>query len=285
MLRRLFAAAGLALLAGQATGLPAAVERQAHAAPQRIVSLNLCTDQLLMQMVDRRRITAVTYLARDPLYSGMAQEARRLPVTRGTAEEVIALRPDLVLAGPFSTRETVAILRRLGYEVVSVEPAADFPAIIRNIRLLAQALGEPARGEAMARAIETRLARLGSPAPSAERPVFADYGANGYVSGDGALITSVANAAGFDTLGQRLGVAGARAVSLERLLVEQPDLVALGDRFAGPALATQAFRHPALRRLMHDSARVDVPAHATACGTLLTLAALDALVEARRTLP
>ena len=266
--------------AGRAT--PAARPALAPAAPQRIVSLNLCTDQLLMQLVPPGRIAALTYLARDPRYSGMVEEARRLPLTRGTAEEVIALRPDLVLAGPYSARETVALLRRLGYRVVSVDPATDFAGIIRSIRTLAAAVGEQARGEAMAGVITARLAQLSAPPSSTRRPVFADYGANGFTSGDGALITAVANAAGFDTLGQRLGTPGTRQVSLEQLLVARPDLVALGTTYGAPALATQNYRHPAMRHLLRVTATIDLPDPATACGTMQTLAALDRLVAARQ---
>ena len=265
---------------GQSVASPAPLP----APPRRIVSLNLCTDQLLMQLVPPGRIAALTYLARDPRYSGMVAEARRLAVTRGTAEEVIALRPDLVLAGPFSARETVALLRRLGYRVVSVDPANDFAGISRSIRVLAAAVGEPARGERMAEAIATRLAALPPAPPLAERPIFADYGANGFTSGSGALITAIADAAGFEMLGQRLGIAGTRQVSLEALLVAHPDLVALGDSYGAPALATQNYRHPALRHLLHETARIDLPDPPTACGTMQTLDALDRLVAARQRL-
>ncbi len=250
--------------------------------PQRIVSLNLCTDQLLLQLVEPRRIRAVTYLAADPRSSGMARAAARVPLTRGDAEDVIAMRPDLVLAGTFSTRETVAILRRLGYPVLELAPESDFASIKANIAQLAGAVGEPARGARMIAAIDAALAVV--PPPSAERPVYADYQANGFTSGDGALITEVANAAGFDTLAQRLGLPGTRQVSLEQLLVTPPDVIDLGEGYGGPALATENYRHPVLRRLMRERQVVRLPGKYTACGSPLTLRALDALVQARRQL-
>jgi iron complex transport system substrate-binding protein len=252
------------------------------ARPQRIVSLNLCTDQLLIQLVERDRIAAITYLARDAHASAMAAEARGLPLTAGTAEEVIALEPDLVLAGTFSTRATISILRQLGYRVVEFEPEYSFASITANIRKMAALVGEPERGAAMVRQIEAELARL--PKPPAERPVFADYDANGYTSGNGALITEVANLAGFDTLGQRLGTGGARSVSLEQMLTTRPDLIDLSDEYAGEALATQLFRHPALQHLLRERRQISLPGKYTACGSPMTLHALRALVAARRSL-
>ena len=71
--------------------------------PRRIVSLNLCTDQLLMLLAPER-IAALSILATDPLLSVMAAEARRYPLVRGDAEEVLRFDPDLVVAAPFAAR-------------------------------------------------------------------------------------------------------------------------------------------------------------------------------------
>ncbi|MFC3100454.1 ABC transporter substrate-binding protein [Altererythrobacter lauratis] len=246
----------------------------------RIVSLNLCTDQLLMQLVEPRRIAAVTQLAADPHFSAMAAEARRLPVTRGTAEEVIALRPDLVLAGTFSARQAVAMLRRLGYPVVELAPESDFAAITTNIRLLAAAVGERERGEALVRELETALAAV-PPAPQ-DAPLYADYAANGFSSGNGTLLAEVANRAGFRTLGQHLGWNGVRQVSLEQMLHTPPTVIDLGDPGSAPALAQENTRHPAMRHVLHDAKVLAIPSRYTACGNLRTLRALEALVAARR---
>jgi iron complex transport system substrate-binding protein len=250
------------------------------AKPQRIVSLNLCTDQMLMQMVERDRIRAITYLASDSRSSAMVEESRGLPVTLAVAEEVIDMRPDLVLAGTFSARETVALLKRLGYNVVEFEPEGDFPSIIANVRKMAEAVGEPERGEAMVREIEDALAAV--PQYPAGRPVYANYNANGFTSGDGALVTAVANAAGFETLGQRLGFGGTRQVSLEQMLVSRPDVIDLASEYPAPALATEVFRHPVLQKLLKEQRTIDMPARYTVCGNVLTLRALDAFVAARQ---
>lgn len=275
-------AMGLAACGSAPENPVVAMEPETTAKPQRIVSLNLCTDQLLMQMVDHRRIRALTYLASDARSSGMAEEARRLPATTGAAEQVIAMRPDLVLAGPFSTRDTVAILRRLGYRVMEFAPEADFAAIRANIERMAQAVGEPDRGAAMIGTIDAALAAVPPPPPM--RPVYANYDANGFTSGDGSLLTEVANVAGFDTLGQRLGFAGMRQVSLEQMLVERPDAIDIGDGSGAPALATEIYRHPALQRLLDEQQQVAIPGKYTGCGTMLTLRALDAFVAARHDL-
>ena len=280
LIKRWLACAAILLLAGGSTLQARAPAGPLHSAPERIVSLNLCTDQLLMQMAAPERIAAISYLARDPRTSAMAEEARHLPVTSGVAEEVIALRPDLVLAGTFSTRPTVSILRRLGYRVIEFEPETDFAAIRHNIRRMAAALDEHARGEAMVAAIDQRLAAL--PNPPRQRPVYADYDANGFTSGGNTLLAALAGAAGFDMLGERLGFAAPRHIPLEQMLAAEPDLIDPGEGHSGPALASEVVRHPALQRLMRQQEVVDVPSAYTTCGNLRSLRALDRLLQARR---
>lgn len=67
-----------------------------------MISLNLCTNQLLLELADPQSIASVTSLARDCSISAQCNTAATVPINYGTAEELLAARPDLVLAG--STR-------------------------------------------------------------------------------------------------------------------------------------------------------------------------------------
>ena len=96
----------------------------ATAKPMRIVSLNLCTDQVLVDLVEVRRIAALSFLARDANLSAISARARTIHQVRGAAEEVLSLDPDLVLAGTYTTPATVDLLRRLGRNV-TVLPIAE----------------------------------------------------------------------------------------------------------------------------------------------------------------
>src|SRR5690554_3799563 len=93
------------------------------AAPERIVSLNLCVDQYLLALADRDQIAALTQFARDPEVSAAAAHAEGFHQIRGAAEEVVQLNPDLVLGGSLTRRDTRNLLRRMGYRVVDVPTA------------------------------------------------------------------------------------------------------------------------------------------------------------------
>jgi iron complex transport system substrate-binding protein len=84
------------------------------AKPHRIVSLNMCTDELVLRLADLEAIASVTWLSQDPRNANMAQLARAIPANHGLVEQVLALKPDLVVAGAYTTRSTVGLLKRVG---------------------------------------------------------------------------------------------------------------------------------------------------------------------------
>ena len=236
--------------------------------PQRVVSMNLCTDELLMLLVPPERIVSISWLSHQPESAppGLELIAADIPSNRGLAEEIIMMQPDLIVAGAFSTRAAVELLRHLGYDVVDFASEDDFADMRVNIRLMGQATGETARAEALVAELDARLAALPGDS-SADAPIFADLAANNFVSGEGTLPAAIANAAGYRTLGQALGFAGQRQVSLEQVVLAGPDLVSFGTDYARPpALATQALRHPALRRVAGNAEHVEIPGRLWACG-------------------
>lgn len=238
----------------------------APAKPERIVSMNVCADQLLMLLADRSRIASVSYLAAQPGASAMADEAAGLTLNHGLVEQVLPLEPDLVLAGTFTTRPTVFLLRRLGYRIVELPVASAMDDIRANIRTVAEAIGEPARGEALVASFDRDL-DAATATPLAEPPLAVLYWANSYSSGRGTLSDAVVRHAGFRNLAAERGVVGTVQLPLEALLTAEPDLLIVGRERDGPALANEPLRHPALRRAFAGRPRVSVPDRLWICGT------------------
>lgn len=252
--------------------------------PRRIVSLNLCTDQILMMLVDPDRITAVSYLSHNDDTSVMAKQARELPLAYGVAEEILTLKPDLVLAGTFTTRPTVSLLRRLGYKVLEVSPAYSLDEIRRNVRLIAAAVGEEEKGAALIDAFDERLKHLAR-RPSDPEFVAVTYYANNYTSGSNTLVDDIIRAAGFSNLSADSGTRGTGTLSLEALIAEKPDLVILGrTRAQYHTVTADNLRHPALKTLLEAVPHVSIPDRLWICGTPHTLDAIERLSRARKKL-
>ena len=204
-------------------------------AVERVVSLNLCSDQLLV-MLAPEKVVGLTVLSRDPALSVVAAEAARLPVVRADAEAVLLRHPDLVLAGGFGAQTTVALLRAYGLPVLVVGQPEDFPAIRAETRRVAAALGVSARGEALIARMDATLAAL---RPPAEKLRTLLWEPRGYTAGPGSLGDAVLRAAGLIDAGS-----GAR-VGLEALMTHPPDLLVVPEAPAFPSLATAMLDHPA----------------------------------------
>lgn len=259
-----FLVAGLAWLA---LLLPARAE------PGRVVSINLCTDQLAMLLAAPGQLVSVSHIARDPLSSAMAAEAAGYPVNHGLAEEVFALRPDLVLAGSYSNPATIALLRRLGLRVETLAPATDMASVTAGIRAVAHALGRDAVGEDMAARFEADLAHLRR--DPANGPRAALYYANSYSLGDATLSGQILAAAGYRNVAAEAGLTGGGTLPLEVLVMARPDLIVQGERYARPSRSEEILSHPALA----DSAarRAALADRDWICGTPYVLRAVEDL--------
>lgn len=247
--------------------------------PRRVVSINLCTDQLAMLVAGERQLHSVSALARDPESSAMSREAAAYRVNHGLAEEIFAMRPDLVLAGSFSARSTVELLRKLGLRVEEFAPAVSLDEIGAHILRMGELLGRSERAAALAAGMEEELTRLAALPPSAKRAVA--YSSNAYATGSGTLTDAAMEAAGLRNMAAEAGIVGGARMPLEMLVLARPDLVVTGTvAYDDPALAQEQFVHPAFRGLVAEGGQVNVPDGYWLCGGPFTLQAVRILAEA-----
>ncbi len=258
----------------------------AHAAeaPRRIVSLNLCIDPIVLDLVERERIQALSLVSSDPNVSPIVDRIAGIRLVRGTAEEVLALEPDLVLAGDYTTPATVDLLRRLGQRVEVIPTAMSLADVSIVIRAVAAAVGEPGRGEAMVADFQRRLGEAASAGDA--RPEAVVYQANSLVSAGGTLLAGALEAAGFTNAADRAPLTAGGRMALETLVVDPPDLIALGQQsttYRTPV--ADNLRHPALAQVLAEHAHVDLPMPLWLCGTPHVADAVATLARARIALP
>jgi iron complex transport system substrate-binding protein len=271
------------LLAGLALALGACLAPAvaAQGKPSRIVSLDLCTDQLLIELVDRSRIAAVTFLAADPAVSAIPAKAKGIPVTHGAAEDVLSFDPDLILAGPYGVSATVGLLRRLQRNVAIVPLAADLDGVRASVRAVAAAIGEGPKGEAVVAEFDRRLAHI-PPPPRMPPPAAVIYQVGGSVSGAGSLAEAVLAAAGFRNMAAEYRLTRGGQVPLELLVASPPDLLVLSsaaDEYR--TVAADNLRHPALLELRRRQASIELPWQLWLCGTPRVAEAVERLAKAR----
>lgn len=234
-------------------------------AAERVVSLNLCTDQMLVLLAPEKTV-GLTPLARDPALSYVAAQAAHLPVVAPSAEAVIERAPDLVLAAPFGAQTTLALLEGSGVPVLRITLPQSFAAIRAQTRQLAAALGVPARGEALIAGMD---AILNDVRPRVPPPRAILWGARGYAAGPHTLGDAVLRAAGLVDAGT-----GGR-IGLERLVAHPPDLLVVPETPRFPSLATVLLDHPATAGIP----RATIPPALLICGGPFTALAVRRLAQ------
>ncbi len=234
--------------------------------PQRIVSLGLCTDQLLLDMVDHTRIAAITPEGKNPFVSYRAANTNDVVIHNATAEDIIRHRPDLIVSTTFGSPDTVRILKHLGYRVEVLPLPRSIAEIYPLLQTLGQWVGEPERAAQIADDLKNRLAAIqqslaGVPA---ERAVI--YSPNGFVIGSGTLEDDVLRLAGYRNIAAEAGIELFRAISLETLITWQPQRILLENGVNNrDSLAHTYIYHPALRHLVGPGHSVEMPAHLRDC--------------------
>jgi iron complex transport system substrate-binding protein len=246
--------------------------------PARIVSLNLCADQYLLALADPAQIVALTRFARDPNMSAAANAARTIPVSRGSAEDVLMLRPDLVISSPFRRQTVAAVLAGRNVATLDLPPADSYTAIVTQVRQVAAAIGHPDRGETLIRRMDTALARLPR-APGGGRTA-AYYQRRGFLTGTGTLVDELMQRLGLANLATRLGKPALSQLSLEQMALARPDYLVVEsatDRVTDQG--TEMLHHP----ILDGIPRLRIPEAWTVCGGPAYVLAAQSLAAQLRT--
>ena len=265
-----------------ALGLPVPVSASESNKPQRIVSLNTCTDQVLLMLVEPERIAAVSHLALNPVYSYMAEQAKQLTVHYGYAEEIMPMRPDLIIGSTFSRHDTVKILRALKQNVKTYSSPTTLEEVEIYTRQIGEAVGEPARAEAIIHAMHQELATSQQKTLKLPQQAAVIYGPNGFTAGRKTLKHEILEAAGYRNLSADLGIQYYGNLSVEQLISARPDVVIIDEDIPNDnSLAQGYLRHPALIEFLGERGLTRIPTNHWLCPGPLFSKAVSALVAQR----
>ena len=234
---------------------------KAPAIPQRIVSINLCADQLVLALADREQIAGLTKNATDPEMSGEAVKARGIALLSNSAEQILAIEPDLIVGMPASRSAALAALPKQNYPLLDLATANTLNEIHASIRETAAAVGHPERGAALIARMEGELAGL--PKPGKGR-VAAYYQRRGYMTGTGTLIDELMTRLGLVNLAGQLGKPPLSQLSLEEMVAAEPDfLIVESATDVVTDQGSEMLHHPAIK----DIPRISIPQAWTVCGS------------------
>lgn len=255
---------------------PAAAET-----PQRVVTLNLCLDQMALRLAAPGQLVGVSYLSQDPDLSVLADQASALAPVRDSVESILVLRPDLVILGKDSHARLKRLLRGAGIALLELSWATSIEEAETVIDEMSKALGREEVGRRLIVDMREKRRQLTWTGAPLGRAIYLE--ANRGTSGKGSLMDELLGLSGYRNLAAELGIGSFGRVSLETVLAGQPDLLVFdGDANAHPARATEYVGHHALLALAGRARLASVPTRYSICAGPDSFEVMRLLAEARR---
>lgn len=258
------------------TALPAAAQ-----VPQRVVTLNLCLDQMAIRLAAPGQLVGVSYLSQDRRLSALADQAAALAPVRDSFESILVLRPDLVILGQGSHASLKRLLLGADVRVLELPWATSIEQAETVIEQMSAALGREEVGRALIAGMREQRRQLtwaGAPLGTA---VYLE--ANRGTSGKGSLMDELLRLSGYRNLAADLGIGSFGRLSLEAVLAGQPDLLVFdGTANDNPARATEFVGHHALLALAGKTKLASVPTRYSICAGPDNFEVMRRLAAARR---
>ncbi|WP_245646635.1 ABC transporter substrate-binding protein [Sphingomonas soli] len=246
-----------------------------------IVSTNPCADAMLIELVPPARITAISHYSQDPAATSIpAQVAVRFRTTRGTAEEVVMMRPDLVIASSFTAPATREAYRRAGLKTLYLDSPATIEASKKQVTELAAALDAAGAGRAMNARIDRAVAAASW--PGEKLPALIWIGGN-MASGGGNLLDEMMTRAGFSNRAAHYGLQFTGYLPMEHVIVDPPRVMLVPDAVGRDASSRAAqMRSVALGHLGAKVEEARFDRSLVNCGGPVIARAMARLAEVRR---
>jgi iron complex transport system substrate-binding protein len=245
---------------------------------RRIASMNVCTDQLLLALADPGQILGLSRYARDPLQSWAADNALRYRMLSGGAEDILVLRPDVVVASLFDKRATRELLKEKGLHLAEFGVPRSLDEVKDQIRQMGEITVHSDRAAAEIARLDAAMARARQTVAHKRYRVL-PLSRRGWVSGSESLLSSLLTEAGLFNAASELGVAFGGFASLESIVNLKPDFILVSDAGDTAEDDGRAFLlHPALERFYPPSKRIVIPDRLTVCGGVMLADALDVLI-------
>ena len=203
------------------------------APPRRIVSSEMTVDEILFDLIRPERIVAVSRFSFERRYSSLADRVTQLDLPSSeSAEVVMSLRPDLVIAGTHVRAEWLDLLSRGGVPIYRLEHnVVKLSQIGGVIRRIANLTGSDDRGEKLVGLFQARVerARQRRPPHATSHPRVLGYDRSLSLSyGINTLFHDVVTTLGGINVGAERGLDTYDRISSEQIAAWNPEWIVTG---------------------------------------------------------
>lgn len=255
---------------------------KAEGAPRRIVSMNPCVDAVLMEIADPGQIAGISHYSHDPRATSIPLDrALRYPAISGSAEDVIGAAPDLVIAGPHVSIQTIAALQRLGIPLMQLTVPESVAENQAQISQIAARIGRGPKGETLNARINAAMAASRWSGAPLDALIWQG---SGLVPGKGTLADELMTHAGFRNMSGPMRLKKWDILPLEGLLDHPPAALLAGraDMGAGSGDGNRMLTHPALMKAGKQIRIAQYPSNLLHCGGPVIVRSVARLAAVRR---
>ena len=246
------------------------------ASSPRIASMNVCTDELLVPLADAGQIVGLSRFSRA---ARMDKDAPRFPILSGGAEDLLVLKPDVVVASLFDKRSTRELLKANDVHVIEFPVPRNIAEVKGQIREMGEIAGHPDRAAAEIARLDAALARARRAVGGKHYRVL-QLSPRGWVDGSNSFMSSLLTETGLVNTAGELGFSSGGFASLETIVNLKPDLLVVSQADGIARDEGHAFLlHPALERFYPPEKRIVIPEALIECGSVTLADALEVLVQ------
>lgn len=201
------------------------------AKPAKIISMPLGTCEMLLSMVDKSTIAAMTYYVDDPNVSNISDAAKGVGQRLdANAEKIIALQPDLVFVDNWTDDGVIKQLRDAKINVMVLDLPSNIAQEKDMLKMLGEITDESSKAQEVAdqmdqklKEISDRLANL----KEGQKLSILDYSEMSSTSGKGTNFDDIVSRAGLINPVSNDGLEGWPQLSKEMVIKYNPDIISL----------------------------------------------------------
>jgi len=182
---------------------------------------------LLPSSADRNRIAALSSKAIEGFRSHVAKEAKGIPLVYGdNIEEIIKLKPDLVILASYNRPALKSQLTKLKVPTVTLEAFNGPEDLADNIMIIGRAIDRVQEAKKLVDDFWLKLKAVKLELDGRKsRPTILTYYPDGTIFGTSTTVDALIEAAGARNLARDLGLKGWVKLSREQLATLNPDFL------------------------------------------------------------
>ena len=240
----------------------------------RIVSLDLCSDQIVLILADQNQVAAISTAA-DDVYSFYREKAVFFPKTRGKIEEIIMLEPDVVMQTYSTTMNMGKMTKRIGASLIELNYSNEPEILYKNIKMAGKVLGQNDRASQFNKRYANRINKIKNQPRSKLKIAYVTP--SGVTAGIGTSVNDIIKLSGFESYAATHNFKGWLNLPIENLIMDPPDIFITGY-FEDKAVTQSNWslaRHNSLIKMMKNIPTVNIPSSYLSCNGLFIVDAAE----------